>query len=311
MSSRVEEQNAQNAAEAERLAQRADKQAREAKTTEAGREAFSKLVKANQNETKDAKGKSEKGEAEARQGEAQGQKAAKGSQQAERQARMARGGVLQHSRVMEQAKSFSALLGNQQASTAQADGQRVEARDQGSSKDRVEKDDRERDVGRSEVKKESDREQSRVEAREGAPQGGAVDPDGKNRGGGGQGGQGRGEEGAAAAALAALKQGNAAPKAAGPQGAAGVKQIPPELLEKLVSAVYLAVNDKGLKEFQIELKDGPLKGGFLKLSADRGQISLSFLGLESDQKRLVEASKGELMRRLEKKGLRLERLSVA
>lgn len=310
MSSRVEEQNAQNAAEAERLAQRADKQAREAKTNEAGREAFSKLVKANQNETKDAKGKSEKGEAEARQGEAEGQKAAKGSQQAERQARMARGGVLQHSRVMEQAKSFSQLLGNQQASTAQADGQRVEAREKGSSKDRVEKDDRERDVGKAEVKKEGDREQSRVEAREGAPQGGAVDPDGKKGGsGGGQGGQGRGDEGAAA--LAALKQGNAAPAAAGPQGAVGVKQIPPELLEKLVSAVYLAVNDKGLKEFQIELKDGPLKGGFLKLSADRGQISLSFLGLESDQKRLVEASKGELMRRLEKKGLRLERLSVA
>ena len=43
------------------------------------------------------------------------------------------------------AKSFSQLLGNQQASTAQADGQRVEAREKGSSKDRVEKDDRERD----------------------------------------------------------------------------------------------------------------------------------------------------------------------
>lgn len=307
MSSRVEEQNAQAAAEAERLAQRADKQAREAKTTEAGREAFAKLVKANQQDTKSAKGGREKSEAESRQSEAQGQKAASSSQQADRAARMARGGVMQHARVMEQARSFSQVLGHQQASTAQADGQRVEARDQGVQKERVEREERDRDVGRAEVKQEGDREQSRIESRSEAQQGAAVDPDGKNRGGGGQGGQGRGDEGAAA--LAALKKPSSTP-AAGPQGAAGARQIPPEILEKLVSAVYLAVTEKGLKEFQIELKDGPLKGGFLKLSADKGQVSLSFLGLEGDQKRLVEASKGELMRRLEKKGLRLHKLSV-
>ncbi|MCC7112213.1 MAG: hypothetical protein IT382_23165 [Deltaproteobacteria bacterium] len=307
MSSRVEEQNAQAAAEAERLAQRADKQAREAKTTEAGREAFAKLVKNNQQDGKTAKGTKEKSEAEARQGEAQGQKSASSSQQADRAARMARGGVMQHARVMEQARSFSQVLGHQQSSTAQADGQRVEARDQGAHKERVERDDKDRDVGRAEVKQEGDREQSRIEARAEARQGGPIDPDGRNRGGGGQGGQGRGDEGASA--LAALQKG-AAPPAAALQGAAGARQIPPEILEKLVSAVYLAVTEKGLKEFQIELKDGPLKGGFLKLSADKGQVTLSFLGLEGDQKRLVEASKGELMRRLEKKGLRLHKLSV-
>jgi hypothetical protein len=306
MSSRVEEQNAQAAAEAERLAQRADKQAREAKTTEAGREAFAKLVKNNQQDGKTAKGTKEKSEAEARQGEAQGQKSASSSQQADRAARMARGGVMQHARVMEQARSFSQVLGHQQSSTAQADGQRVEARDQGAHKERVERDDKDRDVGRAEVKQEGDREQSRIEARAEAHPGGPIDPDGRNRGGG-QGGQGRGDEGAAA--LAALQKG-AAPPAAALQGAAGARQIPPEILEKLVSAVYLAVTEKGLKEFQIELKDGPLKGGFLKLSADKGQVTLSFLGLEGDQKRLVEASKGELMRRLEKKGLRLHKLSV-
>lgn len=310
MSSRVEEQNAQAAAEAERLAQRADKQAREAKTTEAGREAFAKLVKANQQDTREARAKGEKGEAEARQGEAQGQKSAKSSEQADRAARMARGGVLQHARVMEQAKSFSSLLGQQQSATAQADGQRVEAREQGVTKERVEREDRDRDVGGVEVRREGEREQSRLEARVDAQAQGAVDQDGRKRGGGqgGQGGQGRGDEGAAA--LAALQK-KPSTQAAGPQGAAGARQIPPEILEKLVSAVYLAVTDKGLREFQIELKDGPLKGGFLKLSADKGQVSLSFLGLESDQRRLVEASKGELMRRLEKKGLRLLRLSVA
>ncbi|MBI1946044.1 MAG: hypothetical protein HYS27_10130 [Deltaproteobacteria bacterium] len=308
MSSRVDEQNAQAAAEAERVAQKADKQAREAKTSQTSREAFSKLVKANQQGSDVHRGKAEKQQGETRQGEAHAQKQVKGSEQADRAARMARGGVMQHSRVMEQAKSFSQVLGKQQTETAQADGQRVEAREQGSTKDRVERDDRDRDVGATEVKRESEREQARVEARDGGAQGGPVDPDGKNRGGGGK-QQGRGDEGAAA--LAALSKPSTPQAAAGPQGAVGVKQIPPELLEKLVSAIYLAVNDKGLKEFQIELKDGPLKGGFLKLTADGGKVSLSFLGLAGDQKRLVEASKGELMRRLEKKGLRLERLSVA
>jgi len=309
MSSKVEEQNAQAAAEAERLAQKADKQAREAKTSQASREAFAKLVKANQQGAQVQKGQAEKGQGEARQSEAHAQQQAKGSEQADRAARMARGGVMQHARVMEQAKSFSAVLGKQQAETAQTDGQRVEAREQGGSKDRVEREDRDRDVAAADVKQEADREQARVEARDGGAPGGPIDPDGKNRGGGGgRGGREPGDEGAAA--LAALKKPTTPQAASGPQGAVGVKQIPPELLEKLVSAVYLAVNDKGLKEFQIELKDGPLKGGFLKLSADGGKISLSFLGLAGDQKRLVEASKGELMRRLEKKGLRLERLSV-
>lgn len=308
MSSRVDEQNAQAAAEAERLAQKADKAAREAKTNQTSREAFSKLVRANQQGNAEAKGKAEKHEAESRQGEAQGQKQAKGSEQADRAARMARGGVMQHARVMEQARSFSQVLGGQQASTQQADGQRVERRDHGVKKDKVERDDRDRDAGKVEQKREADREQARVEARDGNQPNAAIDANGRGKGDG-QRGQGRGDE--SAAAIAALKQPSTSQAAAGPQGAVGVKQIPPELLEKLVSAVYLAVNDKGLKEFQIELKDGPLKGGFLKLSADHGQVSLSFFGLEGDQKRLVEASKGELMRRLEKKGLRLERLTVS
>ena len=308
MSSRVDEQNAQAASEAERVAQKADKAAREAKTSQTSREAFSKLVKANQQGSQVAKGKADKQDGEARQSEAQGQKQAKGSEQAGRAARMARGGVMQHARVMEQARSFSQVLGGQQSSTQQADGQRVERRDHGGKKDKVEKDDRERDVTKVEQRKEADGEQARVEAREGNLANAAIDPNGRGKGDG-QRDQGRGDDGAAA--VAALKQSSTTAQAAGPQGAVGVKQIPPELLEKLVSAVYLAVNDKGLKEFQIELKDGPLKGGFLKLSADGGKVSLSFLGLEGDQKRLVEASKGELMRRLEKKGLRLERMTVA
>jgi hypothetical protein len=89
-----------------------------------------------------------------------------------------------------------------------------------------------------------------------------------------------------------------------------VKQIPPEMLEKLVSTVYLAVTEKGLKEFQIELKDGVLKGAFLKISAENGKVGLSFSGLDAGTKNLVESSKGDLMRRLEKKGLKLARLDV-
>ena len=118
------------------------------------------------------------------------------------------------------------------------------------------------------------------------------------------------DDGAAAAAAAVKKAAQQPQAVQGAKTAQPVKQIPPELLEKLVSTVYLAVTEKGLKEFQIELKDGPLKGGFLKISAENGKVALSFSGIGASEKNLLEASKGDLMRRLEKKGLALSRFEV-
>lgn len=301
MTSKVEQENqARQAAEAERLTKKIEREGRDAKSSEASRNAFSQLVKTSQSSRDEAKAKGERAQGEAQQGE-QSAKSTKQGGDLERAARLARGGVLQQSKIQEQARSFQGVLQNHAGETRDADKGRVERRDQGIKKDTVEKEDRSTDVHKQESKRDAEAELQRVEAHEQARPNAAIDADA----GGDQRDQ-RGDPGAAAIAGA-----KTAEAAKGPQGAREVKQIPPELLEKLVSAVYLAVNDKGLKEFQIELKDGPLKGGFLKISADDGKISLSFGNLGADEKRLVEASKGELMRRLEKKGLTLSRLDVS
>ena len=286
--------------EAERLQKEADKRAREDKADSTNRETFSKLVKGQQ-QSRDSQAKQNKGQAEAH----AGQEATKGQADAERAARMARGGTLQHARILEQARGFQGALVSAQQRTGQQDEGRVERREQGAEGDRVEQQDREHDVD-SDARVEEASAEAKKEARLEAGAHGRVDADGQRQGGrdGGQGGHSSDEDRAAAA----LAQTNAAAS----EGAARTppRQIPPELLEKLVSTVYLAVNDKGLKEFQIELKDGPLKGATLKITAHDGKVGLRFSGLDPQTQNLVEASKGDLLRRLEKKGLALARLEV-
>ena len=301
MTTRVEE-DARKAAEAERLNQKIQKEARDAKSAQTNREAFGKLVKTGQQTSADAKGKAAKAQTDAKQGEAQGQKVQKEAAAQNRNTRAARGGIQQDSKAMEQARSFSGVLTSQQSTTQQTDKGRVERRDDGKAKDRVERDDRQADVKKVETRKENEAELARVEAREHARPNAAIDTSDRGES------DGRGKDGGAAA-MGAVKAA-ALQSAGGPAAAHVVKQIPPEMIEKLVSAVYLGVNDKGLKEFQIELKDGPLKGASVRISADDGKVALSFSGLDADTKRLVEASKGDLMRRLGAKGLTLSRLDV-
>lgn len=303
MTSRVEEQNAKTAAEAERLNKKIEREGRDAKASDTSRAAFSKLVRTSQQSSSESKAQGERTQNEAKQGEAQAQKGAKNASEADRAARMARGGALSQSRVLEQARSFQGVLSNHTTQTQEADKGRVERREAGTQKDRVEAEDKAQDVDKQEATRDAEVEQAKVEARNDAKANGAINPDGSN-GSPKEKRQGGGDEGGQKQQLQA-----AAPvdKAKGPQA---VKQIPPEILEKLCSAVWLGVNDKGLREFQIELKDGPLKGAHVKITAEDGKVSLTFSNLGADEKRLVEASKGDLMRRLEKKGLSLARLDV-
>lgn len=302
MTSRVEEQNAKNAAEAERLNKKIDREGRDAKASETSRDAFSKLVRTNQQSSSEAKNQGERAQGEAKQGEAQAQKGAKNASEADRAARLARGGALSQNRVLEQARSFQGVLTNQQAQTHEADKGRVERREAGTQKDRVEAEDKAADVEKQEATRDADVEQAKVEARNDAKANAAINPDGSN-GGQKEKRSGQGEEGG-------QKQLQTAAPAEKAKGAHQVKQIPPEVLEKLCSAVWLGVNEKGLREFQIELKDGPLKGALVKITAEDGKVALSFSNVGADEKRLIEASKGDLMRRLEKKGLSLARLDV-
>jgi hypothetical protein len=309
MSSRVEQEQAKQAAEAERLQKKIEKESREARSTDQARESFARLVKGGQQGAQQAERgggqKGEEGRDEGKKGEEQAGKASRQAEAGERTARMARGGVIHQSRVMEQARSFQGVLQGQQGATQEAERGRVEGREQGFGKDRVDRDDREVSIQRQEQKRDAEAELARLEGREQARANAAIRGDQK-----GGGDDERGEDGAAALARA-KKASTAAAAAEGAKAPREVKQIPPELLEKLVSAVYLGVNAKGLKEFQIELKDGPLKGAFLKITAEDGKVGLRFEGLGADEKRLLEASRGDLMRRLEKKGLALGRFEVA
>ncbi len=291
--------------DAERANVEADKRSREAKRDATDRQVFGKLLQG-QKEATETKGQQTKSQGESK--HAEGKKTAQqGATDLARTAMNARGGGMQGSKLLEQAKGFQGGLQQTQQKTGADNTASVERRDVGKGKDKVESEDR-REVkeARAESKKDKEADIARAEARDAARPNAAI-------GGGDQKGSGdqqQHDDGGAAAAAAIKKAAQQPVMVQAPKAAQAVKQIPPELLEKLVSTVYLAVTEKGLKEFQIELKDGPLKGGFLKISADKGKISLSFSGLDPASKNLVESSKGDLMRRLEKKGLSLAKMEV-
>jgi hypothetical protein len=296
--SRVEGEQSSASREAERVQHETDKRVRDDKTQSADRQAFGKLMQ-NQKSARDASAKTGQQQQQAKSGDAKGPDLA-------RTALMARAGGAQQSKLVETAKTFQGSLEQAQHKSSTADQGRVTTRDTGKQKDRVERDDR-NEVLQAKVESKKDRESelARVEAREGQRPNAAIGQDQH------KGSDEQPKDDGAAAAAAAVKKAAQQPQAVqGAKTAQPVKQIPPELLEKLVSTVYLAVTEKGLKEFQIELKDGPLKGGFLKISAENGKVALSFSGIGASEKNLLEASKGDLMRRLEKKGLSLSRFEV-
>jgi hypothetical protein len=296
--SRVEGEQSSASREAERVQHETDKRVRDDKAQSADRQAFGKLMQ-NQKTARDASAKTGQQQQQAKSGDAKGPDLA-------RTALMARAGGAQQSKLVETAKTFQGSLEQAQQKSSTADQGRVTTRDTGKQKDRVERDDRSEVLqAKVDAKKDRESELARVEARDGQRPNAAIGQDQH------KGSDGQPKDDGAAAAAAAVKKAAQQPQAVqGAKAAQPVKQIPPELLEKLVSTVYLAVTEKGLKEFQIELKDGPLKGGFLKISAENGKVALSFSGIGASEKNLLEASKGDLMRRLEKKGLSLSRFEV-
>jgi len=308
MSSSVNEKKAQEQArEAERLQKKADQAARQSKSSEAAREQFTALLK--KQDAKEQKPDSKKAQdAERRGQEARGQKAQADQAGTARMARMARGGAMQQSRAMEQAKSFHTLLDRQRGETASAHEGMTSERLTAQSEAREASSERAKDVDeKGEVQREQVQEDLRTEAREQDRVNSAID--GQARGGGGGGGSHGGDGGA---------QGENAPgkvgetEKAGPSSyVRGAQKIPEAMLEKLVRDIYVGVNAEGLKMFQIELKEGVLQGGSIQVVADGGKISLNFGGLDGQAKNLVESSKGDLMRRLGAKGLTLENLTFA
>lgn len=115
--------------------------------------------------------------------------------------------------------------------------------------------------------------------------------------------QGRGSQG---------RDENRSDGVASAQGAAGASapQLPPEVLKQIVGAIYKGVTQDGRTHMQITLKGGLLDGVQLQVRAEGGKVSCEFSGCSKETARLLDSAQGALARGLERRGLRLERLSA-
>lgn len=115
----------------------------------------------------------------------------------------------------------------------------------------------------------------------------------------GQGGQGSDDDRRAAAVQAAqAKEAKHEPR------------IAQEVIDKIVSAIQAAQLADGRTEMQVELKGTMLEGVKLKVSSKGGKVTCTFSGCDRDTRNLLEASKGALMRALEKRGMSLAAMRV-
>ena len=94
--------------------------------------------------------------------------------------------------------------------------------------------------------------------------------------------------------------------AEGPRGAHHVK-LPAELVAQIAKAIAVATAAQGGSEVHIALKGDLLDGITVRVAARKGgKIRCIFEGCDPQTRNLIEASKGDLMRGLAKKGLELD-----
>ncbi len=90
-------------------------------------------------------------------------------------------------------------------------------------------------------------------------------------------------------------------------GAAGLRAMTKEIVDKIVSRVLVGHNDQGVPEFRIDLKSDVLKGLSIKVSGGRGgKIRAVFSGTDREALKALEKSSSELVKALAAKGLSLE-----
>ncbi|MCP4503828.1 MAG: hypothetical protein GY822_28210 [Deltaproteobacteria bacterium] len=306
--SRVEKQNAEAARQADRAQKKINQKSQNAKTSVENKQKFGSMMK----RQGESKAKEESQNARQQQGEAKSsQKGGAGNQA--RLSQMARGGGQHMARMMQQTKGFEGAMSRAKGGAEKENVANDGARDSGLKDAKVGTEERSRDVeGRTETKKESEAEQikedMKAEGRVNAAIGGAG---GKKGGGGGADSGGQNENQAQELAMKAAKNSGGAQAAQEAKGTQKAGRIPDEIMDKLVKAIFVGVNGEGLKEFQIDLKDGALAGATVKVTAGAdGRIALAFENVDKQTKNLLDASKGDLMQRFEDKGLHLGSMRV-
>jgi hypothetical protein len=283
--------------EQERVQQDTDRKAREDQRLKTDKQAFAKLVDRGQKSTKETQTKQQEQLNQAKQGARLGSLAKESAKLA------APASTAPKPDPGASSRALAGTLARGQADTEKAQASNQQVRTEGKDSDRVEQADRQQetaqadDVERAHTDGDRDVQQAQSQTTQRAERD-RVEADGERQKKQQPQQQQGGERGA-----------DAVKETAGP-ARHDVQQISPALLEKLASTVFLAVNERGLKEFQIELKDGPLQGAFVKISADKGRVALSFSNVDAQTANLLEASKGDLMRRFDKKGLQLARFEI-
>lgn len=101
----------------------------------------------------------------------------------------------------------------------------------------------------------------------------------------------------------------AATKADAPRGAQTAK-LPTEILEHIAKSVAIAAAADGKVSMSVSLKGTMLDGVTLHVTANKGKVRCVFENCDKQLGNLIEASKGELMRQLGKRGLELDILRV-
>lgn len=131
-----------------------------------------------------------------------------------------------------------------------------------------------------------------------------VDPDEDGRGrdqrGRDSGGRDEGDR-PAPAAVGATKE--------APRGANTAK-LPTEILEHIAKSVAIAAAADGKVSMSVSLKGSMLEGVTLHVTANKGKVRCVFENCDKQLGNLIEASKGELMRQLGKRGFELDILRV-
>ena len=298
MSSRIEQQRQDQARQAEKAQKAQDRSSRDQQKTQNKRQNFSDKIKKQGGQEQNVK---------KHQQQRTGQQKQASESQNTSQSQAGRGNSMHQQRMMQQAKSFSGVLGQFQKKGQEEGMIQTRSRSEGKEADGVQDHDRVSDLdthseevhekqetGKTEeTQQEAQTEQALQTAIESATDSPKKDQQQQQDNEGSQ------------------QQNQAITEAQGPQGAAGAHPIPPEILEKLVAQIFVGVNAEGAQMFNFTFQEGVLSGCAVSVTSNgAGRIKLSISGLEGQAKRLLSASEGDIAKRLASHKLDLESFEV-
>ncbi|MDZ4224592.1 MAG: flagellar hook-length control protein FliK [bacterium] len=88
------------------------------------------------------------------------------------------------------------------------------------------------------------------------------------------------------------------------------KTIPQEILNQVVRYVRVGLSREGDKEVELQLHEKIFKGLRLRLSSNRGRVTVHFLAANAETKALFEKESSHIRAHLESKGIAVEKINV-